>query len=112
LRQWVLRAVADSPLSGALLITCYMLSLPRSHEAHEEELLHSVLFFVSSCLRGGISLPRLRLSFDRSLAQLRIDFIEIPFVDEDLARLAAGCGRNQSFHLHHVDEPGGTAEAD
>ena len=47
-----------------------------------------------------------------SLSQLRIDFVEVVLVDQHLARLAAGGRRDEAFHLHHVDEPRGAAEAD
>src|SRR5881628_1363238 len=46
------------------------------------------------------------------LAQLRIYLLEIPFIDQHLARLAAGARRNKSFGFHHVHEPRGAAEAD
>src|SRR5437867_7859260 len=46
------------------------------------------------------------------LPQLRIDLLEIPLVDQHLARLAAGARRNKSFGFHHVHEPRGAAEAD
>src|SRR5262249_40960991 len=46
------------------------------------------------------------------LMKLCIHFFEVVLLDEPLARLAAGGGRDEAVHLHHVDEPRGAAEAD
>src|SRR5688500_4658827 len=46
------------------------------------------------------------------LPELRIDFLEVAPVDQHLARLAAGAGRDDPFGLHHVDQTRGAAEPD
>src|SRR5688572_3166134 len=55
---------------------------------------------------------RVRLKADTTaLTALCIDFLEVPAIDQHLARLAAGAGRHESFSLHHVHEPCGAAES-
>src|SRR5688572_22369408 len=46
------------------------------------------------------------------LAELRIHFLEVASIDEDLTGLAPGPRRHEPLGLHHVDEPRGAAEAD
>src|SRR5439155_4420646 len=46
------------------------------------------------------------------LSQLRIDFVEVALVNEDLARFSAGRRRHQAFHFHHVHQSRRAAEAD
>jgi hypothetical protein len=48
----------------------------------------------------------------RRLAKLRIDFLEVPAIDEHFSRLSSGAWRHQTIGFHHVHEPCGTAEAD
>src|SRR5688500_18464135 len=49
---------------------------------------------------------------DVRLPKLRIHFLEVLASDEYFTRLAPGCGGNESFRLHHVDQARGTAETD
>src|SRR5690349_11332029 len=51
----------------------------------------------------GVS-ARTRISV-LALTKLRIHLFEVALVHEDLARLASGAGRDETFRLHHVDEP-------
>src|SRR5688572_29992811 len=53
---------------------------------------------------------RLKPDSTRGLSELCIDFLEVPAIDQHLARLAAGAGRDESFGLHHVHEPRRAAE--
>src|SRR5262245_5752060 len=46
------------------------------------------------------------------LAQLRIDLLEIPRIDEYLARLAARRGRHEALGLHHVHQASRATEPD
>src|SRR5262245_50870673 len=54
---------------------------------------------------------RAALASDRALAKLRIDFLEVPAINEDFARFAAGARRHKSLGLHHVDQSCSAAEA-
>jgi hypothetical protein len=46
------------------------------------------------------------------LPQLRVHFVEVVLVHEDLAGLAASARRHRPFGLHHVHQARGTAETD
>src|SRR5262245_45948953 len=44
-------------------------------------------------------------------SELRIDFFKVVLVDQHLARLPTGAGRDEPFRLHHVDHPRRVPEA-
>src|SRR5439155_22322994 len=62
--------------------------------------------------RTSTATPATRIEAATSSAQLRINFVEVLLVHQHLPRLSAGGRRDEPFHLHHVDEPSGAAEAD
>jgi hypothetical protein len=46
------------------------------------------------------------------LPDLRVDFLEVVFLDENLTRFATGGRGDQAVGFHHVHQPRGAAETD